>query len=373
MTFGNGPDVREDTAEASLASYRDSSRRGVSLVICSHNGASRLSAVLTHVALQRVPQDLPWEVILVDNASTDGTRTVARTAWFAHDSPAPLRVVYEGELGLTPARRRGLKEARYEFVSFVDDDNWIAADWVVSVTDVMCQRVEVGACGGMLEAAFERSPPQWFDHVQKYYAVGRQSEHAGDVTWSRGYLWGAGLTVRKSAWKELAAAGFDFQLHDRAGQSLSSGGDAELCLALRLAGWKLWYEPAMRMKHYIPASRMEWKYLEAVARGFGVAAVVLNAYATVRQGRSSWVALRLRSNWLCQALITIFRLLGACGRTLLHMPRREGSEAFLDMIYRREILARFLRVRGRYDVLCRRVQQMSCTARIHGIAGSLKA
>jgi len=346
--------------------------RGVSLVICSHNGASRLSGVLSHVALQKVSPGLPWEVIVVDNASTDGTGRVARAIWARMDALAPLRVVYEGQLGLTQARCLGLREARYEFVSFVDDDNWVAPDWVVNVADVMCRHVGVGACGGMLEAAFELSPPQWFDHVRKYYAVGPQHEHPGDVTWSRGYLWGAGLTVRKFAWKELAAAGFRFELQDRAGQSFTSGGDAELCLALRLAGWKLWYEPAMRMKHYIPASRMEWKYLEGVARGFGVASVVLNAYATVRQGGSPRVILRLRSNWLCQAFVAILRLLRACGRCLFHIPGREGNEAVLDMIYRREVLAKFLRVRRSYDVLCRRIHDMSCTGRIPGIAGSME-
>jgi len=252
-------------------------------------------------------------------------------------------------------------------VSFVDDDNWAAPDWVGNVADVMCRHVEVGACGGTLEAAFERSPPQWFDHVMKYYAVGPQYAHAGDVTWSRGYLWGAGLTVRKCAWQQLAAAGFCFELHDREGRSLTSGGDAELCLALRIAGWKLWYEPTMRMQHYIPARRMEWNYLEGVARGFGDAAVVLNAYATVRQGGSTRVILRLRSNWVCQAFVTILRLLRACVRCLLHLPKREGNEAVLDMIYRREILVKFLRVRRRYDVLCRRIQDMSWTGRIRGI------
>jgi len=284
--------VSEDIAGHSFVNPGNT-MHGVSLVICSHNGASRLPAVLSHISLQRVPQGLPWEVIVVDNASTDDTGTVVRATWVLKGAPAPLRVVYEGELGLTQARYRGLREAQYEFVSFVDDDNWVAPDWAASVADVMCRHAEVGACGGMLEAAFERSPPQWFDRVRTYYAIGPQHKHAGDVTWSRGYLWGAGLTVRKSAWKELAAAGFRFELHDRAGQPLTSGGDAELCLALRLAGWKLWYEPTMRMKHYIPVGRMEWKYLEGVARGFGVAAVVLNAYATVREDGSPGVILRL--------------------------------------------------------------------------------
>ena len=330
---------------------------GVSLVICSHNGASRLPVVLAHVAAQIVPRAFPWEVILIDNASTDDTAAIASMNW-PDNAPCPLRVVREEKLGLTHARCRGLAEAKYEVVSFVDDDNWPAHDWVQAAAAVMARQADIGACGGQVEAEYELRPPDWFDRFSEYCAIGSQSRRAGDVTWSRGYLWGAGLTVRKSAWKDLTAAGFRFQLLDRSGPALTSGGDAELCLALRLAGWKLWYEPTMRMKHFIPASRMEWAHLKGIARGFGAAAVVLNAYATVRETGSRLLILRMRSSWICQAVITIVRLLRACGRCLFELPRWEGNQAILDMIYRRQVLAELLQLRTAYDALCSRVQRL---------------
>jgi len=340
---------------------------GVSVVICSHNGSGKLPATLAHLAAQQIPPGLPWEVLVIDNGSTDDTAAVAHEGW-SSDAPSPLRVIVEPQLGLTLARLRGLREARYEFVSFIDDDNGPAPDWISTVADIMGRHPEVGACGGAVEAVCETVPPQWFNVVQHYYAVGQQAKRAGDVTWSRGYLWGAGLTVRKSAWSALASCGFRFQLSDRAGREMSSGGDAELCLALRLAGWRLWYEPAMTMKHFIPASRLAWPYLERVARGFGVAAVVLNAYATVRQDRSSSVILRLRSNWLCQVFVTIVRLLRAYGRCVLGLPAWEGNVAVLEMMYRREVLTQFLHVRAGYDALCRHIQAMSYSAAAPGVA-----
>jgi len=335
---------------------------GVSVVICSHNGAKRLPATLAYLAAQEVPPGLPWEVLVVDNASTDDTATVVRTHWPA-DAPCPLHVVVEPQLGLTKARCRGLQEAQHELVSFIDDDNWPASDWIRIVADVMGRHSELGACGGEIKAQCELPPPKWFDHVMEYYAVGKQNQRAGDITWSRGYLWGAGLTVRKSAWSDLIAQGFQFQLNDRAGRALMSGGDAELCLALRLAGWRLWYEPTLTMRHFIPASRMQWKYVEQVARGFGAAAVVLNAYATVGKTGSRNVIFRARSNWLCQALVTTLRLFTACGRCLLSFPKWEGNEAVLDMIYRRETLLQFLHVGKGYDSFCRHIQGMSSSGR----------
>src|SRR5438552_1053990 len=120
---------------------------GVSVVVCCHNSAPRLTATLTHLAVQQVHGDLQWEVIVVDNASTDDTAGVAHDAW--PRSLPILRVVHECALGLAHARSRGLSEARYEIVSFIDDDNWVDPDWVKVLADVMAQHPDIGACGGL--------------------------------------------------------------------------------------------------------------------------------------------------------------------------------------------------------------------------------
>lgn len=101
----------------------------VSIVICCHNSAKRLPDTLKHLLIQEVPDNLQWEVIVVDNVSTDNTAQVARSLW-PDDAPAPLQVVSEPEPGLSNARKRGFMEAKYELVSFVDDENWLAPDWV---------------------------------------------------------------------------------------------------------------------------------------------------------------------------------------------------------------------------------------------------
>jgi hypothetical protein len=63
---------------------------GVSVVICSYNGALRLATVLSHLAAQEAGAGTPWEVIVVDNASTDGTADTARRCWPAGHA-APMR------------------------------------------------------------------------------------------------------------------------------------------------------------------------------------------------------------------------------------------------------------------------------------------
>jgi hypothetical protein len=139
--------------------------------------------------------------------------------------------------------------------------------------------------------------------------VGQQADKAGDVTDSRGYLWGAGLCIRKRAWQALTEKNFSFRLSDRKGRALSAGGDAELCYALRLAGWRLWYEPRLRMQHFLPESRLQWDYLRRVSRGFGAATAGIDAYDMAIKELPTGTTENMRRTWGWQTLATIKYLL----------------------------------------------------------------
>jgi glycosyltransferase involved in cell wall biosynthesis len=134
---------------------------GVSVVICCHNSMARLPQTLAHLAMQQIPGDaVPWEVIVIDNGSTDQTAKIARQHW--PTTVAPLRVVAEPQLGLIHARRCGLAAARFELVSFVDDNNWVCPQWITTVAELMSQHPEVGACGGPSVAVSDGELPAWF-------------------------------------------------------------------------------------------------------------------------------------------------------------------------------------------------------------------
>jgi glycosyltransferase involved in cell wall biosynthesis len=282
---------------------------GVSIVVCCHNSAQLLPDTLACLAAQEfTTEPPPAEVIVVDNASTDQTNEIARSNW-REDGPLPLRVVSEPTLGLTPARLRGIAEARYEYICFVDDDNRVNTDWVENVFRVMTAHPEAGACGGQVTARAATVFPPWFDRFQSYYAVGQQAERPGDVTESRGYLWGAGLCLRKKAWASLVENQFDFLLSDRKGSSLSSGGDAELCYALRLNGWRLWYEPRLIMQHFLPEARLQWTYLRRLSHAFGAATAGFDSYDMALKGEPRGFGDRLRRSWGWQTFATIRYLL----------------------------------------------------------------
>lgn len=266
---------------------------GVSVVICSHNGENLLPATLAHLKKQESINGLKWEVIVIDNASSDNTALVARQCW-SDDGPAPMRVVSEPRLGLSYARQRGFDEAKYELISFIDDDNWVAPTWVATASRCMSMDLQLGAIGSTNTAVADVSFPEWFSRYSNYYAAWDYPQSATIATC---LLFGAGMTIRKKTWYWLKHHNFNPQLSGRVGSRLTSSEDIELGCAIRLAGWRIRIEPQLELNHYISANRLEWKYLRRLMRGIGQSDVVLDSYFRVSESRQAKLLNRLRSCW----------------------------------------------------------------------------
>jgi cellulose synthase/poly-beta-1,6-N-acetylglucosamine synthase-like glycosyltransferase len=259
----------------------------------------------------QLPPVVPWEVLLIDNASTDGTGKVAESYWV--DGPAPLRVVRETKLGLQRARERGLQEAKYDFLGFVDDDNWVARDWVRIAYETLASDASTGAVGSICDPVFEVAAPEWFGKFHSNYAVFTDGD-LREVTQPLGFLNGAGLCVRKAAWTQLIRGGFHSLVTDRVGRRLSAGGDTELTLAIRLAGWKIRIDPRLRLQHFMPAQRLRWEYLRRLQRGYAASQALLDAYSTHSLSMRLGLKPRLGQIWWCQV-----------GRSLLELIRRPSA------------------------------------------------
>lgn len=92
------------------------------------------------------------------------------------------------------------------------------------------------------------------------------------------YLLTAGLCVRRAAWDRLIQNGFRFELTGTIGNKLQGSEDVELTMALRLSGWKLRIDRRLRLQHFMPSRRLEWKYLRRLLRNYSAAVVPLDAY-----------------------------------------------------------------------------------------------
>ena len=251
---------------------------GVSVVICCYNSEKILPLTLKYLFRQSVPDNIKWEIIIIDNASTDNTSQTALDTYNRSNCLTPLRVVKENTQGLSAARQKGFDTAKYEYIVFCDDDNLLKDDFVRTVYEVMSDNEDTGVLGGQGKAEFYNPPSNWFDEWKNSFAIGKQAEKSGDITWSRGYVWGASMVVRKKAWKQLLNRGFKSLLTDRKGNALSAGGDTEICYALRNAGWKIRYDSRLKYKHYLPPNRLNWMYLRRMFKGFGQASIGLDHY-----------------------------------------------------------------------------------------------
>jgi len=144
---------------------------------------------------------IPWEIILVDNNSTDGMSQVARELW---NSKVPLIIINEPKQGVGHARLTGINACQYEYIAFIDDDNWVAHDWLENAFIEMNKHLDAGAIAGFNQAVFESPPPNWFKAYQGNYAVGPPARNVGKLQGIHTLSWSAGLIIRRSAWGRVA-------------------------------------------------------------------------------------------------------------------------------------------------------------------------
>ena len=243
-----------------------------SVLIGTFNRCSLLAATLDSLAAMRVHPGLRWEVIVVDNNSTDGTRSSVeiRTPAF----PAPLRYIFEPRQGKSHAVNTGLAASLGAVVAFTDDDVHVDAGWLEAAVRPLMARPDIHYTGGPVFPIWEAPPPAWLvadSGVQRGPLALLDYGPDAFVFEDRHRIpVGVNMAVRRSAIDRVG--GFHAGL-DRRGASLFGQAQAEFFFRTRAAGLPGLYVPAMRVNHHVPASRMtasyhrRWWYWKGVARG----------------------------------------------------------------------------------------------------------
>jgi glucosyl-dolichyl phosphate glucuronosyltransferase len=249
----------------------DTATVGIDVVICTYNRAANLDAVLSALSAQRIDCGVVWSVLVVDNASTDRTVDVVEAHRSRRLLPG-LRLVREDELGLTPARRRGVREASAPWIAFVDDDNLVEPGWLDAITQAARSHPQAGGIGGRVILDWEEPPPSFVKNFGFCFA----EQEPGEVACEVDSLVGAGMVVRRAA---LAECGWLERplLADRIGKRLVSGGDVEIAQRIRGAGYPLWFTPEAVLRHRISRSRASWRYLLRVNHGLGASEAFVSA------------------------------------------------------------------------------------------------
>ncbi len=256
---------------------------GISVIVCCYNSVERITPTLEHLFGQNVTQGFEWEIIVVDNNSSDNTSQRSEELYIQSGSSIPFKLVSEPNPGLSNARQAGFDSSKFEIVLMVDDDNWLSNNYLDGIWNAFQKDNAIGMVGGLGNPELSEPAPEWFERYAYCYATGPQTED-GKAGFTE-HLYGAGLALKLSILDRLKANGFTSLLSDRIGNSLMSGGDTELCYAFRMAGAKLHYEPTISFQHELPHGRISWSYLRRLFHGFGLTKSRMDMYTACVQGK----------------------------------------------------------------------------------------
>jgi glucosyl-dolichyl phosphate glucuronosyltransferase len=233
----------------------------VSVIVATWNRAELLARCLRALAAQTLPAD-QFEVLVVDNNSSDDTRAVVEA------SGPPVRYLFEARQGVSAARNTGLRAAAAPVVAFTDDDVVVPPDWLEALlARLETLPPEAAGVGGEVEPVWEVPPPEWLDPGYFGYLSARVSpdptpRYLGEKDW----LIECNVAYRR---ERLVEAGGLPEGLDRVGETLLSGGQV-VNLVLAHAGHPMFFDPAITVRHDVPASRMTLEWLRRRAFWEGV-------------------------------------------------------------------------------------------------------
>jgi glycosyltransferase involved in cell wall biosynthesis len=231
----------------------------LTVAICTWNRCNSLRQTLEGLTDLAVPTATDWEIVVVNNNSTDQTEEVIR----AFEDRLPVRGAFEPRPGLSHARNRAVAEATGDYILWTDDDVTVSPNWLVSYADAFRRWPDAALFGGPIQPVLEGTPPHWLVRIYPaiasvYAARDFGSEQMPLSLWDV-IPWGANYVIRK---REQASRPYDPGLGYRPGWLTGpSCEETEVITALLADGAQGWWVPGAAVRHRIPRSRQTTKFL----------------------------------------------------------------------------------------------------------------
>lgn len=241
----------------SATDTRSSATLDVTVILCTYNRCRDLACALESVAKSQMAPTVSWEVLVVDNNSTDETRNVVEE--FCQRYPGRFRYHFESRQGVTYARNAGIANSRGEVLAFTDDDVTVLPTWLQNLTAELLRDPQWAGAGGRTLPAEKFTPPAWLSEDMNgwgevafaYFDIGDNA-----VQLSRP-PYGANMAFRGRVFAKYG--GFRTDLGRNPGNKIGNE-DTELGRRLLAAGERLRYEPAAIVYHPVPYGRITQEY-----------------------------------------------------------------------------------------------------------------
>ena len=238
----------------------------VSAVVCTHNRRDSLTRTLRSLAAQTLAVT-EYEILVVDNGSTDGTRAALERAG---DDITNLRCVDEPRVGLSRARNTGWQAARGAVVAYLDDDATAASQWLACIVAAFRTITPRPGCvAGKIVPIWDAPRPAWLaDALVPCLSILDWGDRARPL---RPEEWIAGCNMAFPRDVLADSGGFRTDL-GRCGDDLVSMEEVALRRAVEARGYTTYYDPAIEVRHHIAAARLQQRWFRRRMYWNGVSA-----------------------------------------------------------------------------------------------------
>ena len=237
---------------------RDVPRCDVTVLVCTFNRSADLAATLDSLKHLQVDAPLTWEVIVVDNNSTDDTREVV--ARRAREFPTALHYLFEATQGKSNALNTGLRAARGRLIAFTDDDVRVPTQWLMKSIAPLLEDPTLAYTGGPVRPLWGGRKPSWLNERGRMGGTIAVMDHGTEpfIFEEHGTIpLGVNMTIRRELVEEIG--GFHPDL-GRTGRSLLGQEQADFFYGSRHADARGLYVPGAVLDHVVPVSRLSRKY-----------------------------------------------------------------------------------------------------------------
>lgn len=236
----------------------------LSVAICTWNRAALLDRALESLHGLRVPEGVDWELLVVDNNSSDDTPAVLER----HARALPLRPLFEPSPGKSHALNRAGRAATGEYILWTDDDVRVEPGWLAAYAEAFRRFPDAVLFGGRVIPWFEGEPPGWLrrvlPRVSGAYAVRDLGDEPIRFDLQR-IPYGVNMAVRTDVQRRYL---YDTGLGPRPHSPLRRE-DAALVRRILADGGEGRWVPEARVAHFIPRQRQTCRYLRDYYRGEG--------------------------------------------------------------------------------------------------------
>jgi glycosyltransferase involved in cell wall biosynthesis len=237
----------------------------LSIIICSYNRASYISDALTSLYGQSSGLD-DFEVIIVDNNSTDNTKEVY-AQWRHTNTNGQFTFISETKQGASFARNTGAAIAKGEWVCFMDDDAVATTDYVKNIIKHIQDQPFIVGFGGRIIPKYIPAEPKWMSYYVSSL-VGNFDYAPTACAFENGkYPLESNMIVKKSVYDQIG--GFNVNLPGVVGTLRIGGEGKELFYKIIALGHTIYYDPSICVHHVVEVKKLTSEYMYRVASGIG--------------------------------------------------------------------------------------------------------